>query len=492
MGGAFIALRAAGWSLECVAAAMIPAMLRDYADNQPEWRVFALCAILVAFFGAAMILATRDQGGHGQERGSKGSYDAELRPVILSLLLSVTAIIVSASLPFVFGLSECRPVDAAFEAIAQVTTTGATIFPRLSDLTPGLLLWRGILQWMGGTWALVLGIALLPFLEVGGMASFRLDVFAGLEPTRRAKRFILSLGGLYVTLTLSVTALLWAAGMTPFDATIHAMGIVSTGGATTWDSSLGHYDLGAIQVIAILGMILAGLPFPLMLAATRGNFKPLLGDRQVRWYLGILLIGVVLMTGWSMRHWGLGLKSALLNDGVAVVSTVTGSGYVTQPSLFWSGFPAIVLLFLSTVGGCAGSTTGGLKVFRLRAVLSEIWIQMEALLRPHSIRASSRENWATYRAARTQIMGYVFIYTMSFVALSWGLGALGLDTLTALTASVSALANADLRLGAYLGYSGGYGNLPDAAKIMLAAAMVIGRLEILPVLVVFTTTFWRR
>jgi trk system potassium uptake protein TrkH len=150
------------------------------------------------------------------------------------------------------------------------------------------------------------------------------------------------------------------------------------------------------------------------------------------------------------------------------------------------------MLFLTTVGGCSGSTTGGLKVFRLQAVFSEIWVQMAVLLRPHSIRASNRDGWIIYRAIRTQIMGYVFIYTMSFVALSWGLGALGMDTLTALTASVSALANADLRLGAYLGYSGGYGNLPDAAKIILAAAMMIGRLEILPVLVIFTTTFWRR
>jgi trk system potassium uptake protein TrkH len=485
MGGIFMALRSAGWSLECIAAAMFPALLRDLSSGQLEWRVFGFCALLVAFVGAAMILSCRGQC-------ENDDFDAELRPVILSLLLSSICVIAAASLPFIFGQTDCSGIDAVFEATSQLTTTGVTIFPRLSDLSSGMVLWRGTLQWIGGAGALVLGIALLPFLQVGGMASFKMDVFAGLESTQRAKRVALSFGGLYATLTIAIAALLWAAGLTPIDALIHAMGVISTGGATTWNSSLGHYDLASVDVIAVLGMIIAGLPFPLLLAASRGHFKPLLGDVQVRWYLGILLCASVLLTWWGMRHWGLPIKPAALNDTLTVVSTVTGTGYVIQPSLFWSGFPAIVMLFLTTVGGCSGSTTGGLKVFRLQAVFSEIWVQMAVLLRPHSIRASNRDGWIIYRAIRTQIMGYVFIYTMSFVALSWGLGALGMDTLTALTASVSALANADLRLGAYLGYSGGYGNLPDAAKIILAAAMMIGRLEILPVLVIFTTTFWRR
>jgi len=488
MGAVSMAFRVAGWSLEVVAAAMIPALLTDMVAGQPEWRIFGLCIILTAFVGAAMILTAKGQAGNPES-------SAELRPVILSVLLSAAAVIGASSLPFAFGQEECGWVDAVFESVSQITTTGTTIFPRLSTLPSGLLLWRGTLQWLGGAWALVLGIAVLPFLQVGGMAEFRMDVLAGLAFTQRAKRVVLSFCGLYFALTLTVWAAFWMAGLSAFDACVHAMGVVSTGGATTWSGSLGHFDRTSVDIVAMLGMVAAGLPFPLLLTAAKGNFRPLFNDRQVRWYLGILALSVAVLAValWGgERNGGLAPIQAAINGAFAAISTVTGSGYILHPDLFWSGFPAASLLFLSTVGGCAGSTTGGLKIFRLQAVFSEIWIQMTVLLHPHAIRAVKRDGWTSYRAVRTQIMGYAFIYTMSFVALTFGLGALGLDTVSALTASVSALANADLKLGAYLGLSGGYGNLPDAAKILLAVGMVLGRVEILPVLVVFTSTFWKR
>ena len=300
MTGFSMALRSAGWSLQAIALAMIPPLFTDMAADQPEWQVFGMTSLIVAFVGAAMILSVGSS--------ARGEYeDAEIRPVILSVIVSALSIICAASLPFAFGDADCSAIDAVFEAVAGVTTSGGTIFIRLSDLPPGLLLWRGLLQWLGGGWALMLGIAVLPFLQVGGMAFFRLDACAGLSATTRAKKLVSLMAGLYGGLTFVFMVLLLMAGMPGLDAVIHAMGIVSTGGASTWNSSLGHYNKLAIDLIVLLGMIIGGLPYPLLLAAVRGNVRALFGDAQVRWYLGVLLTGsVILAHGGSLPSGTLG------------------------------------------------------------------------------------------------------------------------------------------------------------------------------------------
>ncbi len=493
MSGISSALRITGWSLEIFAGTMILPLLLDFSVGNEDWRIFGFCSLMVFFLGAAMVLSVGAPSVvYTGNASARTETDTELRTVIIAILMTALSVIWAGSLPFMFGSADCSIPDALFETVARITTSGGTIFDRLSELPPGLTLWRGILQWLGGIGALALGIAVLPFLQVGGMGFFRSDALAALEPTYRAKRLSVSLLGLYSALTLFLIVLLWLAGMPGLDAVVHGMGLISTGGGSTWNSSLGHYNRAAIDLVAALGMILAGLPFPLLLGAVRGNVRALFAEGQVKWYLSILLIGTRGLCWWGMRHWGWTLAAAFHDNGIAVISALTGTGYTTQASLIWTGFPAIILLFLATLGGCAGSTTGGLKIFRFQAVLSEVWGQMKSLLRPHAIRSAKVDGRVLYRVTRNQITGYVFIYTVSFAGLAWGLGAFGLDALTALSASVSALANSSISLGPTLGHPDGYLNLPDGAKLLLAAGMLLGRLEILPVLVLFTPTFWRK
>ena len=481
MSGLATVLRVVGWSLIVMALALLPSMLLDGFKKQPEWHVFGLIFLVEAFVGIALLLVVS---------GYRSVID--IRPILAAVLASSVTMMIVAGLPFLFGQTHCEIPDAIFEGVARITTSGGTIFSPLSELPPGLSLWRGMLQWLGGAWALSLGIAVLPYLRVGGMSFFRVDAFAAMESTTRAKRLVLSLAALYAGISAVLAGLLWTAGMSPLDAAIHAMGLISSGGASTWDSSLGHYNKLSITLIAALGMILGGLPFPALLAAFRGHVRVLLADTQVHWYLSIIVITAALLGWWSVWQQGWSWQDAALGNSFAVISALTGSGYVTQPAVIGLGFPSVILLFLATWGGCAGSCTGGIKIFRVRAMLYEIWIQMGALLRPHTIRAAKVDNRVLDVVIRRQIMGFVFVYTSSFAALSWGLGAMGLDAVTALSAAVSAIANSSLNLGPILSHSGGYAAMPDAAKILLVVGMALGRLEILPVLAIFTTSFWRR
>lgn len=481
MSGLSTVLRVMGWSLIVMAAALLPSLFLDGFKHQAEWHVFGLIFLVEAFVGLALLLGVS---------GYRSVID--VRPILAAVLASSFTMMSVSGLPFLFGQTHCAIPDAIFEGVARITTSGGTIFSPLSELPPGLSLWRGMLQWLGGAWALSLGIAILPYLRVGGMSFFRVDAFAAMEPTTRARRLALALVGLYAGISFLLALLLWMAGMSALDAVIHAMGLISSGGASTWDTSLGHYNKVSITLIAAFGMILGGLPFPALLAAFRGNVRVLLADTQVHWYLSIIVIAAILLGWWGIWQHGWSWQYAVLDNSFSIISALTGSGYVTQPVVIGLGVPSVVFLFLATWGGCAGSSSGGLKIFRVRAMLYEIWIQMGALLRPHTIRAAKVDNRVLDAVTRRQIMGFVFVYTSSFAALSWGLGAMGLDAVTALSAAVTAIANASLNLGGVLSHSGGYAAMPDAAKVLLSVGMALGRLEILPVLAVFTPSFWRR
>lgn len=482
MYGQAYVLRFTGSVLLVMALAALPPLLMDATLRYAEWRVFGLTSIMAMFAGGALVLGAG--GGALEQVGS--------RQLVMSMCLGAVVASVFASIPFAMGGHGLSLVDAAFEGVAGLTGTDTTTIEKLSVLSPGLALWRGILQFLSGGAALVLGVAVLPFLRVGGMNFFRLDALAALAVTNRSKRLAVAMFGLYGVLTLLFVVLLWAAGMTGFDAWIHAMGAISTGGASTWNSSLGHYDKLPITVVAIVAMIIGGLPLPLVLAAVLGNPRALWRDHQVRWYFGVMIVTAVLLTYWMVSHWGRPWSLSWVDGAVAAVSATTGSGLATQGGTFWTGFPGMLLLFVSLLGGCAGSTTGGLKIFRLQALVSDIWAYLGHMLRPHLVRTVTLNNRVLYRDTREQIAGFAFVYVVAFATMAWGLGAMGLDMTTALAASASAISNSDIALGPLLANSGAYGNLPDGAKELLIAGMLFGRLEMLPFLVLFTVSFWRR
>ncbi|MDA8231791.1 MAG: TrkH family potassium uptake protein [Magnetospirillum sp.] len=475
-------LQVVGWVLVVLAASMGAPAVADAVAGFGEWRVFVLSAGLTVFVGLAFVLGMRSRWA-----------DLTVRQAYLAIALGWLMPCVFAALPFAFGDAHLPAADAFFEATCGVTATSATMLAPLERLPPGLLLWRGVLQWLGGVGTLAMATAILPALRIGGMQIFRIEMLSPVEKMApRAARIGSTLIGVYAAITAVLGLLLWLAGMTGFDAWIHAMATISTGGFSTWDSSVGHYRSAAIDAIVTAGMVLGGLPFLLFFRAVRGNVGALFRDAQVRWYLGVMLAGALAVSLWLAvsRHFTAG--EALRYGTFTVASVMTGTGFTTIDYGGWTGIPAAVLLFLAFLGGCAGSTTGGIKVFRLQLLLTEALVQMRRLLRPHAILIASFNRRPIADDIPESVMGFLFVFAMAFAALAMGLGLVGLDFISAISGAVGAIANLGVGLGAAVGPGSNLAALPDAAKWLLAAGMIFGRLEIFPLLVLFVPTFWKQ
>ncbi len=470
-------LQILGWLLCLLAAAMVLPALTDAAAHDAEWQIFAIAGGLTLFVGLALELGTRSPWDH-----------LTVRQAHLATALCWLVPPVFAALPFAFGQSHLSPMDAWFEATCGITTTSATVLAALDRLPPGLLLWRALLQWIGGIGAVAMGVAVLPHLCVGGMQIFRMEVADKAAP--RAMRIGWTLAAIYGGGTALLALLLWQAGMPGFDAWLHAMATISTGGFSTWDNSIGHFNHARIDLVVTIGMVLGGMPFMIYFRLAQGNIRAVFRDQQVRWYLGVLAAAALAVTLWlaGVRHYD--PATALRHGTFAVVSVMTGTGFISADYSGWVGLPAAVLLFVGFLGGCAGSTTGGIKIFRLQLLLADALLQMRKLLRPHAVLIASFNRRPIPEEVRESVMGFLFVYALAFAILAMGLGVLGLDFMTALSGSAAAIANLGPGLGAIIGPSGSFAVLPDAAKALLSLGMLFGRVEMFPLLVLFIPTFW--
>ena len=470
-------------SVLCVLAlAMLAPVLLDFRDNQPEWRVFAVSSGLTLFAGLLLVLGTRTTPGR---RSLRQTYLAAAFAWIVPGLF--------AALPLIYGPLHLSFTDATFEAVSGLTSTGATVIRGLDGLPRGLLLWRVLLNWMGGLGVIAMAVAVLPNLAIGGMQMFRLEVPGPAErATSRANRIATVILGAYAGITGVLALMLWTAGMTGFEALAHAMSTISTGGFSTSDASIGHFSNAAIDLIIILGMVIGGLPFLLFFQMTQGNAKAMLRDGQLRWYFGLMALGIAGVSLWLAGSRGLAPLDALRHGAFTVVSVMTGTGLFTLEYGQWGGMPAAILFFLAFVGGCAGSTTGGIKVFRFQFLFADALVQMRRLLRPHAVLIATFNRRPIPEDVLGSVMGFLFVYALSFAMLAMALGFLGLDFMTAITGAASALANLGPGLGGEIGAGGSYAALPDAAKWLLAGAMVFGRVELFTILVLFVPAFWRQ
>jgi trk system potassium uptake protein TrkH len=470
-------------TLVCILAVamLLPAMV-DFRDGHEEWMVFATSAGLTLFFGLALWLGTRQPS---RRRGVRQTY------LVVAFAFLVPGLF--AALPLVYGPLQLSVVDAVFEAVAGLTATNATVVRGLDALPRGLLLWRALLGWLGGIGVVALGIAVLPELAVGGMQMFRLEVPGPAErATSRGRRIALAILAGYLGATLLLAIALWLAGMTGFEALVHAMGTISTSGASTSDASVGHFDNGAVTVLVTLGMILGGMPFLLFFHVLRGNRKVALRDHQLRWYLALLVLGTLGVTAWLAGSRGLAPLDALRHGAFTVVSVMTGTGHFTLDYANWGGMPAAILFFLAFVGGCAGSTSGGIKVFRFQFLFAEALMQVRRLLRPHAVLIASFNRRPIPEEVLGSVMGFLFVYALGFAMLSMSLAFLGLDFVTAVSGAASALANLGPGLGPEIGPGGSYAGLPDLAKVLLTLGMAAGRIELFAALVLFVPAFWRQ
>jgi trk system potassium uptake protein TrkH len=419
-------------------------------------------------------------------------YRMNLRQAFVMTTLCWIMAAVFGAMPMAFSKLGLSYTDAFFEAMSGITTTGSTVISGLDAAPHGLLLWRALLQWLGGIGIVITALAVLPMLRVGGMQLFRTEGAEGQEQILpRAAAQITGVGLAYVGMTVVIGLALWLAGMTAFDAVIHAMTSISTGGFSTRDRSVGFYDTAAIEWVLIVAMILGSLPFIYYIDALRGRAGPMLRDRQVQWFFGIVGANVALIALWLWLTADQAPMRAFTLSAFHVVSLMTGTGYFTADFNKWGGLPLVMLMGLMFVGGCAGSTTSGIKVFRFQVAYEVARVQIARLLQPHGVFLPYFNRRPITDDVAIAVIGFFFAYVLCFVVLALALGVLGLDLLSSLSGAATAISNVGPGIGDVIGPLGTYGDLPDTAKWLLAAGMLLGRLELFTVLVLFMPSFWR-
>ena len=472
-----------GLLMSLVAIAMGLPAIADLATGNPDWQVFAGSAAVSLFVGVSLMLATR----------STSRANLNLRQAFLLTTMSWVAVAGVGALPFAFSELEISVADAFFESMSGITTTGSTVIVGLDTAPPGILLWRALLQWLGGVGIIVMAMAMLPILSVGGMQLFRTEAFD--TPDKVLPRAAQIAGGIfaiYLFMTGLCALALWTTGFSGFDAIAHSMTTIATGGYSTKDSSIGYFNNPIAEWIIICGMIVGSLPFLYYLRVVRGNLSPIIHDSQVRWFLIVIIFSVVLVTFWVWNTSNSDSDDTVRHVAFNVISILTGTGYVTQDFGSWGGFPTVFLLCLMFIGGCAGSTTCGIKIFRFQVLAASARAQLSRLLVPHGVFIPYYNRKEIPETVSNAVMGFFFLYIACFVVLAAGLSALGLDFITAISGAATAICNVGPGLGESIGPTGNFGNLPELAKWLLSLGMLLGRLELFTVLVMFSPAFWTR
>ena len=479
--------------LSVLAAAMLVPAAVDAASDNPDWQVFAASSAVTLFAGVALAITSRG-----------GDTNLGTRQAFILTAASWLVIAAFAALPFAFSDLDMSYTDAFFESMSGITTTGSTVIVGLDFAPPGLLLWRALLQWLGGIGIIVMALSVLPMLRVGGMQLFRMEHSDKSDKVLpRAAQIASAIGLIYAALTLICAACYALSGMSWFDAVAHAMTTLATGGFSTFDRSLGHFEAPAIHYVAIVFMVIGGMPFVLYLRAVRGQPGALFRDTQVQWFLAIVTVAVTLMTLYLLVHEPpaaegtlappepTGLEEAFRLAAFNVVSMVTGTGYATAPFDRWGDFAVAALFLLMVVGGCAGSTTCGIKVFRIQVLYATTSAQLAKLLHPHGIYTPYYNRKPIPEAVAESVTSFFFLFAVSFCAVALGLSLMGLDFLTSMSGAATSLANVGPGLGEVIGPEGSFKSLPDAAKWLLSFAMLLGRLELFTVLVMLSPDFWK-
>lgn len=479
-------LRPVLWGMGLLLTAFAPMMalpgLADWLAGDPNWQVFLAAATFCLFGGLIFAL-----GNLSQRTRAFSS-----RQIIVLSVVGWVALTVAGAVPFVFGQPHLSPADAIFEAAAGITATGATVLRHLDGAAPGLLLWRSLLQWMGGIGVLTVGTAVLPQLNVGGMQLYRFET-ARLDG-RLAPRALRMLGGIlsvYLGLTVILFALLWVAGMELFPAMLHAMSTISCGGFSTSDTNVGHWHNPGVDWVILVGMLLGGAPFVVHWQIVRRQWHQVGRNSQLKGYLAAIVLASLAITLWLVIEQNAKPLPALRHSLFAVTSVMTGTGYATLDWSRWTGFPLAMLFLLTFIGGCAGSTAGGIKIFRIQVLFANAKLQFRRMLHPHSVLVPRFEGQTVTEAAAESVLGFLFVYILCFALLAMALALVGLGFTQSLGAAASALANLGPAISPDLGPLSSFGPLPDAAKWLLSFAMLFGRLELFLLLALFSRDFWQ-
>jgi trk system potassium uptake protein TrkH len=461
---------------------LVPAAADLYVGNE-DWEVFALSAFFLGGLAAAVALATR---------GSAPPVSTRFGFVLVNMLWLATAL--AGAVPFLGASIGLDVTDAVFESVSALTTTGSTVVAGLDGLPPGLLLWRSFLQWVGGIGVIALGLFVLPFLKVGGVSYLRIESSDIDErPFARLSNYMAAMVAIYAVLTFVCAIAYDVAGMSGFDAVNHAMTTLATGGFSTHDVSLGYYaDRPAVLWVGTVFMFIAALPFSiLILLALRGR-RDALRDPQIRVFAGYCLAFVVAVAVYWRVASGVPFSEALTHSAFNFVSIITTTGYASGDYSMWGPFVVACAFFATFLGGCSGSTSGGMKAYRFLVMFELLANRLRKLVYPSSVQPVRYGDRPIDADMQSAVVLFISAFLVLWAAFTLLLAATGLDLTTASSGALTALTNVGPGLGTIIGPAGNFASLPDAAKWMLSLAMLMGRLEILAVLVLLSPVFWGR
>jgi len=462
-------------------ALLIP-MIFDYINNNEDWKQFFFISCLTFFIGLVLYVGFKNE-----------KLKINLRQAFLLTILSWLVIALFGSLPFMYSSSSLNFTNAFFESVSGITTTGSTVISNFDSLSEGILIWRSLLQWFGGIGIIVLAVAILPTLQIGGMQLLHMEHDDPYEKTLpKINKFIFEIILLYFGLTILCLFSYYFNGMNAFDSLIHSMTTISTGGFSNKSLSFGYFDSQTLESISILFMILGSLPFVIFIKFIHGQKNSLFKDDQIRLFI-FLLVSIVLISCFWVKHYlNIEWSSALRLTTFNITSILTGTGYTSTNYNNWGGFGLIIILMIMFIGGCAGSTTGGVKIFRFQILFRGVRLQIKKLTQPHAVFLMKFNKKTVTENTYTSIISFFFIYILLFILSSVILSFLGLDFLTALSASASAISNVGPGVGEIIGPNGNYSGINEIGKWVLAFTMLIGRLEIFTILVLFSINFWKK
>lgn len=468
--------------LALAVAMLVPAVVDFSAGNSQDVITFVGSAAISAAMGS-LLVAAFNQG------------EIDLKDNRTGLLVTVSAwfsACIVGAVPLYGSELGISWTDAVFESASALTTTGSTVLVGLDQMPSGLLLWRSLLQWLGGIGIIVMALSVLPALRVGGMQLFRSESSDVSEkPFPRVRQVARNILIVYLSLTLACAVSLDVAGMSTFDAINHAMTTISTGGHSTKDASIGYYNSVAIEVVTIIFMLSGALPlaFYAVFLLHRGKRSAIEG--QIKPFLLIVAAATLACTGWNISQ-GMPPPDALRSSAFNVTSVITSTGFVTADYSTWGSFAVGLFFLLYFIGGCAGSTAGAIKIFRWQILFAGTGRVLRQMLFPNSLVPVRFQGRSVDDVAIGNVRNFFFLYLVTVLILSVLVMATGLDFLAAISSVAQGIGNTGPGLGPLVGPGTNFAAIPDAAKWLIAISMVIGRLELVTFFVVLQPWFWRR
>ena len=413
-----------------------------------------------------------------------------LQQAFLLTALSWLSIAIFGSLPFIFSDLNFSFVNAFFESMSGITTTGSTIISNLDEMPKSILLWRAILQWLGGIGIIIMAITLMPIMNVGGMQLFKISNNDSSEKILpKSKEIALRLIYIYTSLTLLCGLTYKAFGMSFFDSLTHSMTTIATGGFSNYNESIGFFNSVSIEISAMIFIILGSLPFIAYIKYISGDKKIIFNDVQIKTFFKIIIASIIILSIYLFVSGAadLNLRSIFFN----VISILTGTGYVNAEFDTWGSFTLILFLGLMFIGGCAGSTTCGIKIFRIQILYLFVANQLKKIIYPKGVFILKYDQNPIDNKFISSIISFIYMYLVIFFILTALLSLTGLDFVTSISGAATSISNVGPGLGSVIGPNGDFSTLPDISKWILTLGMILGRLELFAILVLFLPSFWR-